>query len=52
MDLCKRVNRFIKNNCILPQEILIDDNIKKVMYDNDNSLLISNIDYLNQRCRL
>ena len=43
MNLCKRINRFIKNNCIMPPPIIINDNIKRVMLD-DYILTDENID--------
>ena len=42
MNLCKRINRFIKNNCIIPPPIIINDNIKKVMFDDYDVPILPN----------
>ena len=42
MNLCKRINRFIKNNCIIPPPIIINDSIKRVMFDEYGDSILTN----------
>ena len=42
MNLCKRINRFIKNNCMVASPIIINDSIKKVMFDDYDDSILTN----------